>query len=362
MNPTTPLNRFHLTVRVILLVVLSAWTFNLRAESPRDVPSEAPKLEMLRVARISGETIHYAFTGLTRFKDAFYCTWREAAGHDSDDGKLRVVRSADGTKWTSAALLARAGVDLRDPKIEVTPDNRLILHACEKFPAGSSPLRRNLAWFSTDGTNWTDPVPIGEDNIWLWKHTWHKGTGYGVGYACAVPHFTRLYTSKEATKWTTHVATLNNSGSVNESSIVFMPDDTAHCLLRRDDGTRTALIGTSSPPYTTWTWQDLGRQIGGPEMIRLPDNRLLAAVRLYPLATWLCWVDPKSGTLTPALKLPSSGDTSYAGMVWHNDRLWVSYYSSHEKQRSTVYIAEVGHAELSKPQKSGAKPLVPGNL
>ena len=49
---------------------------------------------------------------------------------------------------------------------------------------------------------------------------------------------------------------------------------------------------------------------------------------------------PKSGTLTPALKLPSSGDTSYAGMVWHDERLWVSYYSSHEGKTS-IYVAKV---------------------
>jgi hypothetical protein len=325
---------------VFLSAALSPWTANLRAEKHPDVPSIAPKLELLRVARISGDAKHCAFTGLARFNGAFYCAWREAATHVSGDGKLRVARSADGTNWTPVALMTRAGADLRDAKLAVTPDQRLMLHGVEKFPDGSSPLRRNIAWFTTDGTTWTDPVTIAEDDIWFWKHTWHKGTGYGVGYACAAPFFTRLYASKDGIRWTTHVATLNDSGYVNESSIVFMPDATAHCLLRRDDGTRTALLGTAAPPYKSWKWQDLGRQIGGPEMIRLPDNRLLAAVRQYPQATWLCWVDPKSGTLTPALKLPSGGDTSYAGMVWHDDRLWVSYYSSHEK-RTGVYIAEV---------------------
>jgi hypothetical protein len=234
-------------------------------------------------------------------------------------------------------------VDLRDAKIEVTPDNRLMLHACEKFPDGSSPLRRTLAWFSTDGTTWSEPVYIAENDIWFWKHTWHNGIGYGVGYACASPYFARLYTSTDATTWTTHVATLNNNGYVNESSIVFMPDATAHCLLRRDSGSNTALLGSASPPYTNWTWQDLGRQIGGPEMILLPDNRLLAAVRLLnPLATWLCWASPEDGTLTPVLQLPSGGDTSYAGMVWHNNRLWISYYSSHEGP-TCVYFAEVAY-------------------
>ena len=84
------------------------------------------ELELLRVAKISTSTAHCAFTGLTRYNDTFFCTWREGAGHVSGDGRLRVVRSADGTNWTSVALIARAGVDLRDSKIEVTPDNRLM--------------------------------------------------------------------------------------------------------------------------------------------------------------------------------------------------------------------------------------------
>ncbi|MET8233218.1 hypothetical protein ABZS77_21380 [Micromonospora sp. NPDC005298] len=40
------------------------------------------------------------------------------------------------------------------------------------------------------------------------------------------------------------------------------------------------------------------------------------------------------------MTLPSGGDTSYPGLVWHNDLLWVSYYSSHE-ERTCVYVAEV---------------------
>ena len=314
----------------------------------RDAPPTPAELELLRLQKISTSTQHCAFTGLTRFNDQFYCTWREASSHVSADGKLRVVRSADGINWTSVALIAGAGTDLRDSKIEVTPDNRLILHACEKFPDGTSPLRRNLAWFSTDGTTWSDPVYIAEDDIWFWKHTWHQDTGYGVGYATASPYFARLYTSTDATSWTTHVATLNNNGYVNESSIVFMPDATAHCLLRRDSGTNTALLGTAPPPYTNWIWQDLGIRIGGPEMIRMPDDRLLAAVRLYsgsgwtPARTSLCWIDPQAGTLTEALTFPSGGDTSYAGMVWHDNRLWISYYSGHEGP-TCVYFAEVAY-------------------
>ena len=44
--------------------------------------------------------------------------------------------------------------------------------------------------------------------------------------------------------------------------------------------------------------------------------------------------------LTEFLKLPSGGDTSYAGLEWHKGLLWVSYYSSHEGKTS-IYLAKV---------------------
>ena len=40
------------------------------------------------------------------------------------------------------------------------------------------------------------------------------------------------------------------------------------------------------------------------------------------------------------LQLPSGGDCSYPGMVWHDGLLWLSYYSSHEG-RTGVYLAKV---------------------
>ena len=45
-------------------------------------------------------------------------------------------------------------------------------------------------------------------------------------------------------------------------------------------------------------------------------------------------------TIEPALNLPSRGDTSYPGRVWHDDLLWLSYYSSHEGKTS-IYLAKV---------------------
>jgi hypothetical protein len=77
-------------------------------------------------------------------------------------------------------------------------------------------------------------------------------------------------------------------------------------------------------------------------MILLPSGQLLAGVRLYDqkVRTSLCWIDKETGKLTEALPLPSGGDSSYPGLVWHEDVLWVSYYSSHEGKTS-IYLAKV---------------------
>ena len=77
-------------------------------------------------------------------------------------------------------------------------------------------------------------------------------------------------------------------------------------------------------------------------MIRLPDRRLLATVRLYDggLRTSLCWVDVEAGTLAEFLRLPSGGDTSYAGTLWHDGLVWISYYSSHDG-KACIYLAKV---------------------
>ena len=77
-------------------------------------------------------------------------------------------------------------------------------------------------------------------------------------------------------------------------------------------------------------------------------------VRLYEprQRTALCWLDVEAATMTEFLTLPSGGDTSYAGMVWHEDLLWLTYYSSDDylasmkgaiqaHLKTSVYLAKV---------------------
>ena len=152
----------------------------------------------------------------------------------------------------------------------------------------------------------------------------------------------RFYRSKDGENYEHLVPELNLDKGVGEDRILFLEDDSALCLFRHETGDKMAFLGKANPPYDKWTWTKLNKRIGGPNMIELPDGRFVAVVRLYdsPVRTSLCWLDPDKGTLTEALRLPSGGDTSYAGLVWHGEMLWISYYSSHEGKTS-IYLAKV---------------------
>jgi hypothetical protein len=306
--------------------------------------SAAPPLsaETVSVEKIWSEGPHNAFTDLARFNDRWYCVFREGAGHVSADGKVRVLTSDDGKSWKSSALLAHAAGDLRDPKLAVTPDGELMISTVVWTPNHPTRKHQSLAYFSRDGEKWSDPVAIGDENFWLWRTSWHDKVAYNIGYATHGDKQVRLYSSRDARRFQTLVERLDvKNKSPNESAIIWKADGTAYCLLRCEDPNR-AQVGIAKAPYRDWTWHALDQAFGGPNLIEHTSGALLAAGRIYtPSAhTSLCWLDVKSKKLVELVNLPSGGDTSYPGLVWHEGLLWMSYYSSHEGKTS-VDLAKI---------------------
>jgi len=297
------------------------------------------KAEILSATRIWDQGQHNAFTGLIRHEDRWYCVFREGEGHVCAHGALRVLVSEDGHAWESMALLASDKADLRDAQICVTPEGELMLSGAAALHDRSVFSHQSMAWFSRDGRTWSQPVDIGDPNFWLWRVTWHKGVAYAIGYSVSPERKIRLYTSQDGRKFDVLVENMLDREYPNETSLVFLENDQGICLLRRGG---TGMVGLAEPPYKEWEWKDLGVEIGGPHCIQLPDGRFIAGVRLYDnkVRTSLCWLDPHQGKLQEFLSLPSGGDTSYPGLVWHENVLWVSYYSSHEGKTS-IYLARV---------------------
>lgn len=302
---------------------------------------------IVSVRKIWDQGSHNAFTDLTRFRNRWYCTFREADDHVGGDGRIRILTSRDGEKWESAALLAEPGIDLRDPKFSITPDQRLMVIMGGSVYQGTKVLkgRRPRVAFSKDGRTFTAPQAILSEGDWLWRVTWHKGTAYGVSYRIDGPTewAAILFKSTDGVQWT-QVKDLGVPGRPNETTLRFLPNGDMVALVRRETADKQAWIGVSPSPYTEWKWHPAGVQVGGPNFIVLPDGQMIAGGRDYREAAsrkYTTAIGPMTKeSFTQKLTFPSAGDNSYPGLVMQGNTLWLSYYSTHEGKTS-IYLAKV---------------------
>lgn len=316
------------------------------------VTLRASDWQLVSVTRIWDQPPHAAFGDILRWNDRWYVVFREGKGHmprknATDDGQLRLISSVSGNDWTSEAVLTEDGVDLRDPHLSLTPENRLMIVAGGSYyPNGEYTSRQSRVFFSRDGRTWTPPQKVVNDGDWLWRVTWDNGAAYGVAKNLGTPatgRTLRLVSSPDGVAWNT-ITELKLPGG-DETTVRFLPDHSMVALVRRSVGEQNhAYIGTSRPPYQSWDWQSSGHFIGGPNFIILPDGQWVAGGRLNEGGD-RTKPHTEIGELTKSgfvskLRLPSAGDNSYPGFAWHDQLLWVVYYSSHEGKTS-IYLAKI---------------------
>jgi hypothetical protein len=298
---------------------------------------------ILSVQKIWDRGQHNAFTDLLRFRGRWFCAFREGEAHAGTEGRVRILESTDGSTWASAALLSENGVDLRDPKLTVTPGKALLLLMGGTYARpGAGTQRQPRVAFSDDGLIWTRPQPILEEGDWLWRVTWRQSRAYGISYRIqnARTWSIFLYESRNGTDYR-RLCRLNVPGKPNEATIRFRADGLAVALVRREGGDAACWIGSSRPPYVDWKWRSAGMRVGGPDFVVTPQGGMWASCRIYDEGRPVTVIAKMMmDGLRPVLTLPSGGDCSYPGMVWHRGLVWVSYYSSHE-ERTSIYLAKV---------------------
>ncbi len=306
--------------------------------------SDESKPELIQTKRIWDVAPHNAFTDLVHWNGAFYCAFREGKGHADDIGKLRIIVSVDGDQWRSAGLLSLEEYDLRDAALSITPDNRLMVLGGAQQVRNGKRLTGTFVSFSNDGQSFSIPqiaIPLGR---WLWRVTWHGDIAYGVSYGGneGQPYSSLLKTTDGIHYETVAERLLSGKGWPTEARIRFANDGTAYCLHRRDGEPNSAQFGIAVAPYDEWKWHDLKLRFGGPNFVQIPNGEWIGAGRLYDggARTELVRINVNDGTMKPLLRLPSGGDTSYPGMVWHNGMLCVSYYASHEG-KTNIYLSKI---------------------
>ena len=299
-----------------------------------------------------------AFPSIVEYGGWYYVAFREAESHifsrnGQADGATRVIRSRDGEDWEPVALLAKEGFDLRDPKLSVTPDGRLMLtiggsiYRDKKF-IGMIPQ----VSFSEDGINFSDPADVKfeeeylNDNLnWIWRVTWFEGTGYGVSYSSK--RFALVKTT-DGTNYSLVREFPEIPGFPGETTIRFTPDGTMYMMVRQEGDDCLGLWGRSKAPYSEWEWSKMNFHLGGPDFIILDDGTVIAGSRYTfdgGANKTMVLKGNLDGKFEETFIAPSGGDTSYPGFITVGDECWMVYYSCHEhmgSEHGTNYDAAPG--------------------
>ena len=318
------------------------------------VQSAVAEVTDFEIVKVYDAAPHSAFTDLIRFKDTFYITFRTGTGHvpgkktGEGDGEIQILSSQDGKHWQPVACLAKPSFDLRDPKLSMTPDGRImVLMGGSVYVDGKrTDMMPHVSFSDKDGKNFSTPQPlvidpaIKNDLGWIWRVTWHGNTGYGMGYGMRDGNWiVALVKTTDGIHYDL-VQKFDRPNKPNEATARFLSNGDMRIFLRCESG--NAELGSATAPYADWVWEDLGIRAGGPEMIVLPKEKLLFGHRLHESdgPTTVLSVQGKDGKLRVIARFPSKGDTSYPGFVLHDEKLWASYYSSHEG-KTAIYLAIV---------------------
>lgn len=326
---------------IVILLFLSIVPDNIRSQN-------TPEHDLIiSVDRIWDRAAHNAFTSLIDFNGTFYCTFRESDGHVSEiNGTIRVIASDDGQNWYSVAHLFERGVDLRDPQLSITPDDRIMLNIAGSIytDAKLEGMIPKVSFSDKEGKNFSVPKKIIIDEKvktgldWLWRATWHQGKAYATIYQPSKEKSVHLIVSDDGLNYK-YISTFDVSKG-NETTLRFTPDNKMIAVVR---SLGNGFIGHSNAPYESWEWNELEYRLGGPDLMILKDSSMICATREYPPdhneKTILAKVE-LDGSFTKLLTFPSGGDCSYPGLVMRDDILYMSYYSSHE-EKTAIYLAKI---------------------
>lgn len=276
-----------------------------------------------------------AFTDLVKYNNIYYCCFRESDGHLPSSienyGKIRILSSLDGVNWQSAILIEDEDYDLRDPKLDVTSDGRLmLLVGCSELDSqGRLNFKKTKVSFSYSDllqlSNLQD-LKLGKDSqfnhLWLWRSIWYKGKAYGVAYLSNNKPV--LLNSLDGINYE-EIVQFDLPISANESGITFRPNGNMVILIR--DNNSAGYIGEAKFPYKEWNWKSLSIGSHCPELISV-DNYIFLGIRNMSVGgVSLQYIKPNNGlNVNNLYNIPASGDIGYPGLLNDGTSILMTYY------------------------------------
>lgn len=304
---------------------------------------------------------HKAFPDLIKFEGVYYAAFREARSHLAfeDLGAIRILKGDYDPKrktwsWENMQLLVDHRYDLRDPRFFVNHENKLQLVIGGSLINEQDETTKMIPHLAKlEDNHWelseavVDPSAGGINGQWIWRVTWNSLDNYGYAFSYGKEVFSLVRTSDGKTFEKVTDIACEPLKELSEATIRFKTDGTAIALIR---ARRNGIIGISKATdgYRTWTLSVIPFRLGGPNFVLSHDEHLMwAATRYFFLhrdnkldeATILASMTQNE--LTPLLRLKSSYDNSYPGIVLEGDgSLTILYYSS-TLDASSIYITRI---------------------
>lgn len=323
---------------------LATWTLRPnRAEVDPAIVAES--FDLVR------DSLHNSNTDFVKLGGRYWLAFVASPYHFGSSESRLHLRVADSPRgpWTEVTSLKAPGDDIRDPKLAVI-GGRLFLYALENRDFKAEPYRTVYS-SSADGRSWEEFRPLaGLDGWLLWRTLEAGGRAYATAYwwehGKAV-----LLSSPDGVAWSM-VSTINEGARNDETEAVLLPDGRLRATARLEydeswadgafgDPRGSTLILESAPPYSAWRRLAESRltRLDGPALFAY-EGRVFALGRYQDGTAWpapqgsclarkrTSLFEVRADGLVRLTDLPSSGDTSYGGVVVEGDGAWASYYSS----------------------------------
>lgn len=328
---------------IMCLFILNSCGGGANGSSPsnttaRPITNEI-KLSLIASREVWDKGLHSAFTDLVIFNNKYYITFREAAGHNTEEGNgsIRVICFTENGPIEEVAHL-KMTADLRDPKLLIRDNNLYVTFS--GITINATAQTRNVTNYISDLSSKSINIINNSITDWLWRLSHIDSNWMGFSY-----NPNSLPDDFEKGKFVVlgeNFSIVENIGSQvsGECTIRQTPNQDVYALCRqRDNSMKFGRISTI--PSRQFAWVDITPTIAGPNFVALNNEQGLVSGRFYGskgLRTSVAEISFRDGNINELLRLPSGGDTGYPGMALKNNFLYMSHYYQPKNSTSTVIL------------------------
>ncbi len=328
-----------------------------------------------KLTRLVADGRHNAFTSMIQFGKDVFLTYRSSSGHAATDGDIILLHSSDGGEnWKERSSPFHGDRNYYEGFL-VEFQGRLFMYAGafeRECPVGEL-LSSTYVSASSDGLNWSVPVPAGCPDWRFWHPLVINDTVFVARYSQTTRKNQRpdgtfppsnwqvdLACSKDGVAWET-VSAISRDEAGNETEL-FWDGNRLTAFVRRENCPCHLGITHAVPPYAQWSrTEDFGDCVQGMIVRECHGRRFMfgrcrqASPRIGTIYydrggigvqgyVWQpeleCWVE--------YCRLPGRGDCSYPGIIeLPGKRVLISYYSQHEYEdfdingKTDIFLAVV---------------------